>query len=96
MAATAQQAQLPDAAQPRSQDSGSPARRGSRRSEYGKQHILWVIPNYRSLENTADIKPLTPREKFKLALEDSFDPTAFLVAGVFAGAAMAQRQFEER
>lgn len=93
IAATAQQAQLPEAAQAQTQDSGSTAKRSSNGSEYGKHHIFWVIPNYRSHENIADIKPLTPQEKFKLALQDSFDPTAFLVAGVFAGTAMAQRQY---
>ena len=60
---------------------------------YGKHHILWVVPNYRSDESTAQFKPLTPRQKFKLAFDDSFDPTAFLVAGVFAGSSMAQRQY---
>ena len=31
--------------------------------------------------------------KMKVAFEDSFDPSAFLVAGVFAGIAMAERQY---
>ena len=52
-----------------------------------------MIPNYRSDENQADIKPLTPGAKIKVAIDDSFDPSAFLVAGVFAGVAMAQRQY---
>ena len=51
-----------------------------------------MIPNYRSEENSADVKPLTPGAKFKIACYDSFDPSAFLVAGVFAGASMAQNQ----
>src|SRR5260370_38331334 len=66
IASTAQQAQLPDAAQPPPQDPGSAAKRSSSRSENGKNHILWVIPNYRSNETIADIKPLTPRQTFKL------------------------------
>jgi hypothetical protein len=52
--------------------------------EYGKHHIFWVIPNYREDENGAEFKRLTLRQKLKLAFDDSFDPTAFLVAGVFA------------
>src|ERR1700694_2949842 len=31
--------------------------------------------------------------KFKVAVDDSFDPSAFLVAGVFAGMSMAQKQY---
>lgn len=91
--ATAQQSRLPDA--PQSQTQAPPKADAQKRSagEYGKHHILWVIPNYRSDENAAQFKPLTPREKFKLAFDDSFDPTAFLVAGVFAGSAMVQRQY---
>ena len=86
-----QNANLPDAPQPQTQSSTttSPAEK----TGYGKHHILWVIPNYRSDENAVAFKPLTPRQKFKLALDDSFDPTAFLVAGVFAGSAMLQTQY---
>jgi hypothetical protein len=63
------------------------------KGQYGKHHILWIIPNYRSDESTSGFRPLTPRQKFKLAFDDSFDPTAFLVAGIFAGSSMAQRQY---
>lgn len=62
-------------------------------SEYRQHHIMWVIPNYRSDEEATDFQPLTSDKKFKLAFDDSFDPTAFLVAGVFAGSSMAQDQY---
>jgi hypothetical protein len=61
--------------------------------EPSKNHILWIIPNYRSDENPADIKPLTPREKMKVAIDDSFDPSAFLVAGIFAGMSRLENQY---
>jgi hypothetical protein len=61
--------------------------------EPSKNHILWIIPNYRSDENAAEIKPLTPSQKMKVSLDDSFDPSAFLVAGIFAGLSMAERQY---
>lgn len=61
--------------------------------EYSKHHILWVIPNYREDENGGKFAPLTPKQKLKLAFDDSFDPTAFLVAGVFAADSMAQKQY---
>lgn len=61
--------------------------------EPSKNHIFWIIPNYRSDENSGEIKPLTPTEKMKVSLDDSFDPSAFLVAGIFAGISMAERQY---
>jgi len=61
--------------------------------EPSKNHILWIIPNYRSDENHGEIKALTPAEKMKVSLDDSFDPSAFLVAGIFAGISMAERQY---
>lgn len=91
--ASGQDGQLPDAPQKQPQKP-SPSKQEPRASgEYGKHHILWVIPNYRADENSVEFHPLTPRGKFKVAVDDSFDPSAFLVAGVFAGSAMAQRQY---
>lgn len=66
---------------------------GGDKKDFGKTHILWVIPNYRAEENELESRPLTPKQKFRVAFDDSFDPSAFLVAGVFAGMAMAQRQY---
>lgn len=79
----AQPSGLPNTPQPNSsaQESGG-----------GKHRILWVIPNYRAEENAESAKPLFPGGKFKIALYDSFDPSAFLVAGFYAGLAMAQNQ----
>src|SRR6202453_2279327 len=61
--------------------------------EPSKNHIFWITPNYRSDENAAEIKALTPAEKMKVSLDDSFDPSAFLVAGIFAGMSMAEKQY---
>jgi hypothetical protein len=80
---------LPDAPEPQQWK----AERSSDTSEYRQHHIMWVIPNYRTNEGATEFQPLTPAQKFKLAFDDSFDPTAFLVAGVFAGSSMAQDQY---
>jgi hypothetical protein len=85
---------LPDAPQPSQTQSGQSSReQDGQRHQPSKNHIFWIIPNYRSDENPAEIKALTPGAKMKVALDDSFDPSAFLVAGIFAGVAMAQRQY---
>jgi hypothetical protein len=81
----------PSASQTRSGPSG--VAQSAPQHEPSKNHIFWIIPNYRSDENAAEIKLLTPAEKMKVALDDSFDPSAFLVAGIFAGLSMAQKQY---
>ena len=40
--------------------------------QLSKNHIFWVIPNYRSDETSAEIKPLTPGAKMEVAFDDSF------------------------
>jgi len=50
-----------------------------------------VLPNYRTVEvPKLKTAPLTTKQKFKLAADDSFDPYAFVVAGAFAGLAQTQ------
>jgi hypothetical protein len=86
--------ELPDApstTQAQSKTSGIVQHDGQH--EPSKNHILWIIPNYRSDENPGEIKALTPAEKMKVSLDDSFDPSAFLVAGIFAGTSMAEKQY---
>jgi hypothetical protein len=85
---------LPDTPSSIQSHSGSSSlSQSASQQEPSKNHILWIIPNYRSDENSAEIEPLTPGAKMKVALDDSFDPTAFLVAGVFAGVSMLQKQY---
>lgn len=85
---------LPDAPQPSQTPSGqSSSQQDGHQDEPSKNHILWVTPNHRSDKNPAEITPLTPGAKMRVSLDDSFDPAAFLVAGIFAGVAMAQRQY---
>jgi hypothetical protein len=85
---------LPDApSSSQTQASPSTPAQDGQKHEPSKNHIFWIIPNYRSDEDPAEIKPLTPGAKMKVALDDSFDPSAFLVAGIFAGLSMAQKQY---
>ena len=85
---------LPDAPSSSQTQSGSSRlAQCGQQHEPSKNHIFWIIPNYRSDENPAEIQPLTPPEKLRVALDDSFDPSAFLVAGIFAGLSMVQKQY---
>jgi hypothetical protein len=91
--AASAQSTLPDSPQPQPTTATPTTNPQNRQREYSKHHILWVIPNYREDESGAEFKPLTDRQKFKLAVDDSFDPAAFLVAGVFAADSMLQKQY---
>jgi hypothetical protein len=47
--------------------------------------ILWALPNYLTVENASSLPPLTTRQKFKLATEETFDPVEFGFVGLAAG-----------
>lgn len=50
-----------------------------------EKRILWIIPNYRTYPDGPDYHPLTTREKFRMARQDSLDPGTFALAAAFAG-----------
>jgi hypothetical protein len=49
------------------------------------KRVLWIIPNYRTVSRPAIYKPITPKEKFAIAIADSFDRGTFALAAAFAG-----------
>ena len=53
------------------------------------KRILWVIPNYRAVSTSAHLPPLSVKEKFWLATQDSFDYSSFIFNGALAGIGMA-------
>ena len=59
------------------------------------KRILWVIPNYPAVNANAQLPPLSPKGKLRLATQDSFDYSAFIVAGMVAGYSMATVQYPE-
>lgn len=53
--------------------------------EPSDKRIFGIIPNYRTYTSLAEYKPLTAKEKFKIATQDSFDRGTFVLAAAFAG-----------
>jgi hypothetical protein len=49
------------------------------------KRIFGIIPNNRTWPSLKDYKPLSPREKFAIAREDSFDRGTVVLAAAFAG-----------
>ncbi len=57
-----------------------------------KQRILGVVPNF----NTTDVQnaaPLSPGQKFRLAMRSAIDPFQFVAAGLDAGINQAENSF---
>ncbi len=57
-----------------------------------KQRVLGVFPNFYT-SYVWNAVPLTPRQKFRLALRNSIDPTTFALSGVIAGVEQWQNYF---
>lgn len=57
---------------------------GSAPPEQTPKHVLWVIPNFRTSPFPEEYAPITPKEKFNIAAQDSFDRGTVALAAVFA------------
>lgn len=57
----------------------------------GKQskRMFWVVPNFAAVSADTQLPPLSVREKFALARQDSMDYSSFVWAGLQAGQSMA-------
>ena len=63
----------------------------------GKQtkRILWIIPNFRAVSVDAKLPPMTVKEKFIGATQDSFDYSAFIYTGILAGISQWSNSYPE-
>jgi hypothetical protein len=59
------------------------------------KRILWIFPNYRAVSANTQLPPLSSRNKFWLATQDSFDYSSFVSAGILAGASQANKSYPE-
>jgi hypothetical protein len=53
--------------------------------ELTEKRLLWIIPNYRTFPAQAHYTPISMKEKFKIARDDSFDRGTIALAAAFAG-----------
>ena len=64
----------------------------------GKQtkRMFWLVPNFAAVDANSQLPPLSTREKFKLAAQDSVtDYSSYTWAGILAGQAMALKSDPE-
>jgi hypothetical protein len=59
------------------------------------KRILGIFPNYRAVSTNAQLPPLSVREKFWLATQDSFDYSSFISAGIISGVSQANNSYPE-
>jgi len=64
-------------------------------NEKQSKRILWVFPNYRAVSADEKLPPLSVRDKFWLATEDSFDYSSFITTGALAGISQAKDSYPE-
>jgi hypothetical protein len=69
----------------------------SQGTEEAKQskRILWIFPNYRAVSANTHLPPLSLKNKFWLATQDSFDYSSFVTAGLLAGVSQANKSYPE-
>lgn len=53
------------------------------------QRMFWVVPNFAAVSADTQLPPLSVREKFALARQDSLDYSSFIWAGLLAGQSLA-------
>jgi hypothetical protein len=53
--------------------------------ETESKRLFGIIPNYRTLPTLEHYKPVTPKEKFKIASQDAFDRGTVALSALFAG-----------
>jgi hypothetical protein len=54
-------------------------------TQKGDKRILGIVPNYRTSPSLTNYKPISAREKFVIATQDSFDRGTVILAAAFAG-----------
>jgi len=67
------------------QKSPDPAKPADPSQEPVDHRILGVLPNYRTANPMDVYEPITTKQKFAIAVKDSFDWPNYLVSGAFAG-----------
>lgn len=87
--APAPQEQSPAQGTGKKQDNGT-SDRAKQANGTSKDRLFFTLPNFLTLENGANVPPLTAGEKFKVTARGSFDPMELLWYGARAGISQAE------
>ncbi|MGC2283172.1 MAG: hypothetical protein WA603_24380 [Candidatus Acidiferrales bacterium] len=81
------------AAQINSQDQNSPAPKEPEKNKHDR--MFYVMPNYLTVDNQAQVKPISWKEKFAITAKGAFDPYEFVIVGIVAGIRQADNAYDE-
>jgi len=72
-------------------DSPDPKPEALNETNQRNKRILWIIPNFKAVDTNTQLPPLSVKQKFWLATQDSTDYSSFIYTGMVAGIAMANK-----
>ena len=72
-------------------DSPDPKPEVQNEANQHNKRILWIIPNFKAVDTNTQLPPLSVKQKFWLATQDSTDYSSFIYTGMVAGIAMANK-----
>jgi hypothetical protein len=81
--------QLPQAPKANQNNSSSEARPRQ------TTRMMWIVPNFAAVSPGVKFQPMSPKQKFWMATEDSFDYSSFVWTGVLAAQSYALDQYPE-
>jgi hypothetical protein len=86
-----------DNTNPQASKSSAPASTPSADDSQGRQtkRIMGIVPNFQAVSANTHLPPLSPRQKFWLATEGSFDYSSFISVGIQAGIEQATKTYPE-
>jgi hypothetical protein len=75
-------------AQSNSKDQHSQDRKESDKKK--DDRMFYVMPNYLTVDNESQVKPISWKEKFSITAKGAFDPYEFAIVGILAGIRQAE------
>ncbi len=82
-----QPAQVPDRKQDKGDQGGQSA---NGKADKSNDRLFFALPNFLTVENAANVPPLTAGGKFKLVTKSAFDPVQFVWYSALAGISQAE------
>ena len=79
------------AAQNNSQDQDSPVPKEPEKNK--NDRMFYVMPNYLTVDNQAQVEPISWKEKFAITAKGAFDPYEFVIVGIVAGIRQADNAY---
>jgi len=55
--------------------------------------MFFVMPNFLTVENEAEVKPISVKKKFEITAKGAFDPYEFAVVGILSGIRQAENAY---